>query len=119
MRITTLDTALGGRTAAVVKIDVEGTTQSVIEGARDSLREGRIRHLVYEAHEDERDRLAGSLRDSGYTVYALGRDRFGLILSGDREAPNLPGYEAPSCLATRDPSFVHSVFSHRGWRVLS
>ena len=119
VRITTLDVALGGRTAAVVKIDVEGAMQSVIEGARGSLREGRIRHLVYEAHEDERDLLASSLRDSGYSIFALGRDRFGLILGGDREAPSLPGYEAPSCLATRDPSRVHAAFRRRGWRVFS
>jgi FkbM family methyltransferase len=119
VRITTLDIALGGRVAAVVKVDVEGATQSVIEGARDSLREGRIRHLIYEAHDDERDRLASSLRDSGYSIFALGRDRFGLILGGDREAPSLPGYEAPSCLATRDPSQIHSTFSRRGWKVLS
>jgi FkbM family methyltransferase len=119
VRITTLDVALGGRTAAVVKVDVEGATQGVIEGARDSLREGRIRHLVYEAHEDERDLLASLLRGCGYSVHALGRDRFGLLLGGDREAPNLPGYEAPSCLATRDPSRVHSAFRHRGWRVFS
>lgn len=117
VRITTLDVALGGRTAAVVKVDVEGATQDVIEGARDSLRKGRIRHLVYEAHDDERDLLAGSLRDSGYSIFALGRNRFGLILGGDREAPDLPGYEAPSCLATRDSSHVRSVFSRRGWRV--
>ncbi len=119
VRITTLDIALDGRTAAVVKIDVEGATQSVIAGARDSLRAGRIRHLIYEAHEDERDSLAGSLRDFGYSVYALGRDRFGLVLGGDREAPILPGYEAPSCLATRDPSQIQSVFRRRGWRVFS
>ncbi|HEV7503804.1 MAG TPA: FkbM family methyltransferase [Thermoanaerobaculia bacterium] len=119
VRITTIDVALGGRTAGVVKVDVEGATQAVIAGARDSLREGRIRHLVYEAHEDERELLASSLRDSGYSIFALGRDRFGLILGGDREAPSLPGYEAPSCLATRDPSHVHSVFGQRGWRVFS
>lgn len=119
VRITTLDLALGGRAAAVVKVDVEGATQSVIEGARESLRAGRIRHLVYEAHDDEREPLASSLRGSGYSILALGRDRFGLVLGGDREAPSLPGYEAPSCLATRDPAHVQAVFRHRGWKVFS
>jgi FkbM family methyltransferase len=119
VRVTTLDAALGGRTAAVVKIDVEGATHRVLEGAQESLREGRIRHLVYEAHEDERQLLAGSLRNCGYTVYALGRERFGLILGGDGEVPSLPDYEAPSCLATRDSSLVLSRFRHRGWKVFS
>lgn len=119
VRVTTLDGALGGRTAAVVKIDVEGGTRRVLEGARESLREGRILHLVYEAHEDERDLLAGLLRKSGYTVFTLGRSRFGPILGDPAEAPRLPGYEAPSCIATRDPSRVLSALRRRGWRVLS
>ncbi len=119
VEVTTLDRALGGRTAAVVKVDVEGGTQRVLEGAWDSLREGRIRHLVYEAHEDERDFLAGVLIDHGYAVFALGRDRFGLVLGGGGEAPRLPGFEAPSCLATRDPAQVLSVCLRRGWRVFS
>jgi FkbM family methyltransferase len=119
VEVTTLDRALGGRTAAVVKVDVEGGTQRVLEGARDSLDAGRIRHLVYEAHEDEREALGGLLREHGYTVFALGRDRFGLVLGGGDEAPRLPGFEAPSCLATRDPAQVLSVCRRRGWRVFS
>ncbi len=118
VRITTLDAALAGRTAAVVKIDVEGATQNVIAGARESLREGRIRNLIYEAHEEERDLLASSLRPHGYSVHALGRNRFGLVLGGDREAPSLPGYEAPSCLATRDPARVLPLLRRRGWSAL-
>ena len=119
VEITTLDRALGGRTAAVVKVDVEGGTERVLEGARESLDAGRIRHLIYEAHEDEREALGGLLREHGYTVFALGRDRFGLILGGGDEAPRLPGFEAPSCLATRDPAQVRSACRGRGWQVFS
>lgn len=119
VRVTTLDLALAGRAAGMVKIDVEGATQAVMEGARESLRAGRIRHLVYEAHEDEREPLAGLLRGYGYTVFALGRDRFGLVLGRGNEAPRLPGYEAPSYLATREPSQVLATLRRRGWRVLA
>jgi FkbM family methyltransferase len=119
VRITTLDHALEGRTAAVVKIDVEGSTHKVLEGARESLREGRIRDLVYEAHEDERDLLSNILRGHGYTLYALGQATFGLVLGGGEEAPRLPGYEAPSYIATREPYRVLEVLRRRGWRVLS
>lgn len=117
--VTTLDAVLSGCTAAVVKIDVEGGTQGVFEGARESLGEGRIRHLVYEAHDDERDLLAGPLRGYGYTVLPLGRDRFGLVLGGNGEVPLLPGYEAPSYLATRAPDQALAGLLPRGWRVLS
>jgi FkbM family methyltransferase len=119
VQITTLDKALEGRTAAVVKIDVEGSTRKVLEGARESLREGLIRDLVYEAHEDERDLLTGILRGHGYTIYALGQAALGLILGGGGEAPRLPGYEAPSYVATREPSRVLEALRRRGWRVLS
>jgi FkbM family methyltransferase len=119
VQITTLDSALAGRTAAVVKIDVEGSTHKVLEGAGESLRAGRIRDLVYEAHTDERDVLAGVLRGHGYTLYALGQGPLRLVLGSGGEAPRLPGYEAPSYLATRDPSRVLAALRGRGWRVLS
>jgi FkbM family methyltransferase len=119
VQTTTLDSALAGRTAAVVKIDVEGSTHRVLAGTSDSLREGRIRDLIYEAHEDERDLLAGILRGHGYTLYALGQTTFRLALGDADKPPLLPGYEAPSYLATREPARALSALQPPGWRVLS
>ena len=45
---TTLDEVLGDRTAAGVKIDVEGAERLVLQGARRALAEGRIRLLRLE-----------------------------------------------------------------------
>jgi len=116
--MTTLDQVLQGRTAALVKIDVEGGEGQVLKGAAHSLREGRIQSLVYEAYAPERAGLAELLAGYGYRVFALGRDLRGLILSEPSGAPHLPGFEAPNFLATRDPGSVLARLAPRGWRVL-
>lgn len=48
VHVETLDNVLQGRTAAGVKIDVEGAERLVMEGARVSLAEGRIKVLQIE-----------------------------------------------------------------------
>jgi FkbM family methyltransferase len=116
---TTLDEALGGRSAAVVKIDVEGSELRVVRGARQALREGRIRHIIYEAYPQERSALEETMRDLGYSVHALGRSFFGPLLAAPGEEPRLPGYEAPSFLATRDPETAAARLRPRGWQVLT
>ena len=116
---TTLDLALGERRAAIVKIDVEGAEGKVLRGAQEALRSGRILHLVYEAYDWNRRELADLLQTHGYTVFALGRTLFGLHLGAADAAPRLPAYEAPSCLATRDPDRVRARLRPPGWRVLS
>jgi FkbM family methyltransferase len=119
VRTTTLDLALGERRAAVVKIDVEGAEGKVLRGGHEALRDGRIRHLVYEAYEWERRDLAGFLQTYGYTVFVLGRTLFGPHLGAVDATPRLPPYEAPSCLATRAPDQVRARLRQLGWRVLS
>lgn len=117
--VTTLDAALAGRTAGVVKVDVEGAAGEVFEGGAEALRSGRIRHLVYEAHDEEREPLAARLRGAGYAVLALGRDHRGLIVGTGGEAPRLPRYEAPSYLAVREPEGALRALRGGGWRVFS
>jgi FkbM family methyltransferase len=116
--MTTLDHALGGRTAAVVKIDVEGGEARVLQGAVEALREGRIRNVVYEAYAAEQQGLADLLLGYGYQVFALGWTFRGLLLAAPGDFLPLPGYEAPSYLATRDPDAVLARLRPRGWQVL-
>jgi FkbM family methyltransferase len=115
---TTLDKTLAGRIAAVVKIDVEGAELSILHGAIGAIREGHIRSFVYEAYPKESQGLAELLQAHGYQVFGLGRNLRGLILSPPDQAPHLPGYEAPSFLATLDPDSVLPRMRPRGWRVL-
>lgn len=71
---TTLDALLGGRTA-MVKIDVEGAEEAVLQGAEDALRERRITLMQLEWGLDEdsavhdRSPLLDLLRRHGYALY--------------------------------------------------
>lgn len=114
----TLDEVLAGRTAAVVKIDVEGREMLVLRGAEESLRQGLIHHLVYEAYGGESREARDFLESRGYSVYALGRTLAGPRLSAVDGEPRLASYESPNFLATRDPATV-GLLGRRGWRTLS
>jgi len=116
---STLDEVLGAGTAAVVKIDVEGNEQQVVNGGLKSLREGRIRHIIYEAQPQLGSLVETTLRDAGYSVHALGRSFFGPLLAAPGETVLLPPYEAPSFLATRAPDTAAARLHPRGWQILT
>ena len=116
--VTTLDAELRERTAAVVKIDVEGGELAVLEGGATALGEGRIRNVVYEGHPPARRRLAEFLGSFGYRVFGLGWNLRGLVLSGPTEAPRLPPFQPPNFLATLDPDPVLLRLRPRGWEIL-
>jgi FkbM family methyltransferase len=118
VRVTTLDEALGDRTAAVAKIDVEGGELGVLQGGARALAAGRVRSLVYEAYPAERQRLAGHLAPYGYRIFAVGWNLRGLLLSGPTEAPRVPGFQSPNFVATLDPDVVLPRLERRGWQVL-
>lgn len=115
---TTLDAVLDGRSAALVKVDVEGHEGEVLAGAEHALATGRIRHLLYEAYARDRAALAERLWGHGYVVWALGSTFFGPRLASDFEKVALAAYEAPNFLATRDPLAARRALGRRGWSVL-
>lgn len=118
VRAATLDQVLAGAAAGLVKIDVEGHERQVLAGARDALAGGRIRTVVYEAYAEEARTIEADLKGFGYTVLGLGRDFFGLRLGPAGRPPDLPPYDAPSYLATRDPADAARRCAARGWHVL-
>jgi len=114
----TLDSVLEKRTAAVMKIDVEGHELAVLHGALEVIREARIRHIVYEDHQGPSSAVSSLLRGRGYTLLQIGWTLFGPRLeSVDSELICKP-YEAPSYLATCDPEVALRACRGRGWRVL-
>jgi FkbM family methyltransferase len=74
--ITTLDSLLGDRYAAGVKIDVEGFERPVVEGLENALRESRVGLLQLEwnaaserRHGEGRGQLLELLADHGYELF--------------------------------------------------
>lgn len=92
---TTLDDLLGDRTAAGVKIDVEGAERLVLAGARRALSEGRIRLMQLEWASgcstqtlgEGREGVAELLDRYGYRLYRS--DRRGHLMPVEGEAPDV------------------------------
>lgn len=118
VEVETLDEALGGQTAAILKLDVEGAELSVLEGADTALRERRLRHIIFEDHHGAGSRVMSHLLDRGYTIYSVGWTLTGPKL-GDRSTPPAHAhFEAPSYLATLAPDEALAVCRRRGWMAL-
>ena len=114
----TLDHLVGGRTVAVMKLDVEGHELAVLRGAAEALGHSRIRHIVYEDHVGPSSDVGAHLRARGYTILQIGYRLAGPMLAS-AEAPAVSSrYDAPSYLATCDPQTAREACRARGWRVL-
>ncbi len=117
--VETLDRVLADRSATVLKLDVEGFEPQVLQGAAECLASGRIRHILFEEHAIDTSAVSQMLCAAGYRLFSLGWS-----LRGPRVQPveggSLAGeFEAPSFIATLDPSDVVARCRSRGWLVLS
>jgi FkbM family methyltransferase len=118
VQVDTLDSELRGRSVAILKLDVEGTEYAVLEGAADALKEGRLRHIIFEDHRGAHSDVMARLLNCGYAVYSIGWTLTGPVL-GNREAISAHAvYEAPSYLATIAPEEVLTACVRRGWMAL-
>lgn len=99
----------------VVKIDVEGAELQVLNGGPESLKQRRIRDLIFEDFEKQPSQLAAHLRAAGFTLFALvpGWLRPRLIsLESSWRHPEGFSY---NFLATLDPERARRRFRPRGW----
>jgi FkbM family methyltransferase len=94
--VETLDTLLGRRTAAGVKIDVEGAERLVLDGAVIALREQRLRLLQLEWNEcsltllgESRDPVVQILRNHGYVLSRPGPDGSLIPFDGSGYGPDV------------------------------
>lgn len=118
VQVETLDAELAGRAVAILKIDVEGAEQAVLEGAANALHDRRVRHIIFEDHRGAGSAVMTHLLGQGYTIYSVGWTLRGPVL-GDADTLSAHArYEAPSYLATLAPEAACAACSRRGWTAL-
>ena len=105
-------------TFALLKIDVEGHEARMIKGAHRLLQQQRVRHVIYEDHDEGRTGLPELFAGYGYTVYSIGYTLFGLELRPPGEPVVLDtSWESVNYLATSDAPLVRSLMG-KGWKTL-
>ena len=118
VQVDTLDSQLRGRSVAILKLDVEGAERAVLAGAVKALKDGRLRHIIFEDHLGAQSDVMPQLLDFGYAVYSIGRTLTGPVLGDRKTVPAHALYEAPSYLATLAPDEVGAACAKRGWIAL-
>lgn len=118
---TTIDRAIGDLTIGILKIDVEGHEMLALNGACNSLKEGRIRDIIFEDHRGFDSPVARRLSDSGYTIFGINKSPLGpVLLSTHAEVLRYCAFsnEALNFLATRDPARARRRMSGWGFKCL-
>ena len=118
VELAKLDDLLADHELQLLKIDVEGHEEAVLEGARHLLGEGRIRDVVFEDHGIYPTPAMTLLEGHGMTVFTLKHSLLGLRAHPVQEGPAPSGWPGPNYLATRDPDRASVRLSGRGWRSL-
>jgi len=114
---STLDRA-GFDRIDLLKIDVEGHEDAVLEGCRKLLEDRAIRDLVFEEHATPPTRATDRLATAGYTVFRIAQGLRGPRLEAEIERPFAIYWNAPSYLASIDPARALERFAPRGWHCL-
>jgi FkbM family methyltransferase len=118
VELATFDDLFGEQEPGLVKIDVEGHEQAVLEGAGRLLEGGRIRDIVFEEHAVYPAPSMTLLEEHGMTLFTLKHTLLGLDVSPIEEGPAPPVWPGPSYLATRDPGRALARLRPRGWQCL-
>jgi FkbM family methyltransferase len=105
---------------SIIKIDVEGAEEDVLEGSHALLSSGRTRDVVFEDSGDMPTPPCNILTRYGYKVFALRVSGDGPVVTpvGEATLP-LRSWDTPSYLATLDVKRMQERFAAPGWRCLS
>lgn len=113
-----LDDDLGEASVGVMKLDVEDHEPKVLEGARDSLAQRRIRDVVFEDHGSYPSETTDVLEAYGYAVFDLTQRTRGITLHPPQARIDAPSWSAPMRVATVNPDRAQRRTSRPGWVAL-
>lgn len=111
----TLDDAVMSPTPELMKIDVEGHEQAVLQGAARTL--AKLRDIVFEDFGSYPAPVMSLLEHNGFRIFALYRTLHHPVLVGPHR-PGMPKDADPNYLATRDPERARARLASPGWNVL-
>jgi len=95
----------------VLKIDVEGHEYKVFMGAKELLRQKRIRNIVFEDHDSYPSDVATLLTQFGYKVYRIEKGWFSLKLMDPTTRSSVSFWEPTNYLATLDETEIMKSIS--------
>lgn len=118
--VATLDRILGpGKRVGVCKLDVEGHELNVLRGAARTLRQGRLRDLIFEVQAAYPSPVHEYLLGRGYKLFSLQGTLWRPLL---RALPSASVHSADlrstNFLATLDPERALNRFRPMGWQSL-
>lgn len=93
----------------LLKLDVEGHEDAVLEGASSLLERRKIRHILFEEHEFGESAVVRRLTDAGYDIYAVRKHLRGPELVAPHSSD---GY---NFIATLNAEECREQFRARGW----
>jgi FkbM family methyltransferase len=99
----------------LLKIDVEGHELDVLEGAKEALRSGRVRDIVFEEHRPAPNPATELLESCGYGVFGLRCSLRGVKLAPATSVGPVVNWAGQSYLATNDPARAAARLRRRGW----
>ncbi len=111
-----LDEIIAGRPVGLLKIDVEGHELAALAGAEESLLGGLVPDIVFEDLEPLPTDVSRALTSAGYEISGIEETFRGPLLAASESARH--SWDAPTYLATRDPSRARARIAARGWRCL-
>ena len=102
----------------ILKVDVEGHELKVAKGAKNLLKEHRIRDFIFEEHGGYPTSVTEYIEDMGYTIFCIRRGLFRPALVAPGSETQQVKWEPPSFIATCMPGRAVSRANKKGWDAL-
>ena len=115
----TLDEIFPNEKIDLIKIDVEGHEYGVFSGGRKILSERRIETIVFEEFGGPESPVIKLLSDSGYDIWRMRKDFFGLALVTPEEGMSIPAWEPPNFVASLNKAVIAGLKIRPKWQFFS